>query len=366
MRNEEFTAPPRGTNGTGRRVHGDTAPPDPATGGEQPEAGGHGGGIPGEGTAPRREERLRRSRIYVPGNRPRMIRKAASFTADAIILDLEDSVPPEEKAAARIMVSEALTRRDFEPGTELMVRINPLSTCGREDLAVILQAGPDAIVLPKCDGPEDVRELEMEMERIIEGSGTVLPGAAAIIAILPLIETARGVLNAYAIAACSPRVEALTFGGEDFTRDIGAERTPEGDELFLARSMLVMAAKAAGKQALDTIYPDVKDEEGLRRDTMRMKRLGFDGKGAIHPAQIPVIHAVYTPTEDEIAGALEVVRAALEAARSGGGVAVLRGKMIDPPVIRRAEKVIRTARRLGLDVPELDVPELDVPDMDTQ
>ena len=294
-------------------------------------------------------DRLRRSRIYVPGNRPRMIQKAPGFGADVVILDLEDSVPPDQKDAARIMVAQALKQVDFG-GAERMVRINPLTICGKEDLAVILPSMPDGIVLPKCENAEDIEALERIIETLghtgmVDGEGT-----NGRIVILPLIETALGVMNAFSIASSSSRVEALSFGGEDFSRDIGAERTSAGEELLLARSMLVMAAKAAGKQALDTIYSNVKDEAGLRKDTLRMKRLGFDGKGAIHPSQIAVIHEVYTPTDDEIRHAVEVVKAALDSAQSGSGIAMLHGKMIDMPVIRRAEKVIRIARRLGLDV----------------
>jgi citrate lyase subunit beta / citryl-CoA lyase len=300
----------------------------------------------------RPEDRLRRSRIYIPGNRPRMIAKAEGFGADVIILDLEDSVPPSEKDSARFLVAEALLHRNFG-SAERMVRINPLSTCGAEDIAAIIPSGPDAIVLPKCEEPRDIHDIERLINEIhcMEDSQRGEMSDAIPTLILPLIETARGVMNAHAIAACSPRVIGLSFGGEDFSRDIGAERTVAGEELFLARSMLVLAAKAAGKQALDTIFADVKDTEGLRRDAARMRKLGFNGKGAIHPAQIPVIHEVYSPSRKELQHAVDVVAAARMAELQGSGIAVLKGKMIDVPVIKRAEKVIAIAERIGLEVP---------------
>ncbi|HID71459.1 MAG TPA: citrate lyase acyl carrier protein, partial [Thermoplasmata archaeon] len=294
-------------------------------------------------TSVAKKEKLRRSRIYIPGNRPRMLQKGPLFGADAVILDLEDSVPPEEKDAARLLVKKAIENLDFGE-TEIMVRINPLDVCGEEDLEVVLPAGPDSIVLPKCEKAEDVKKVEKIIERIKPPKE---------VALLPLIETAKGLLNAYEIALASPLVDAITFGGEDFTRDIGATRTKEGKEILFARSMLVMAAKAAGVQALDTVFSDVKDEEGLRKDTEQIKTMGFDGKAAIHPAQIEVIHQVFTPTEEEIRYAVKVLKAAEEAVKKGSGVAVLKGKMIDVPVIKRAERVVRIAKLIGLDIAEM-------------
>jgi citrate lyase subunit beta / citryl-CoA lyase len=286
--------------------------------------------------------RLRRSRIYIPGNKPRMIQKGPLFGADAVILDLEDSVPPEEKDAARILVSMAIENIDFGE-TEVMVRINPLDVYGEDDLRMILPAGPDSIVLPKCERTEDVKRVEA----IIKEMKPPKP-----VAILPLIETAKGLLHAYAVAKASPLVEAITFGGEDFTRDIGATRTREGREIFLARSMLVIAAKAAGVQALDTVFSDVKDEEGLRKDTEDIKLMGFDGKAAIHPGQIAPMHEVFSPSEKEVQYAVNVLRAAELAREKGSGIAVLKGKMIDVPVIKRGEKIVDIARRLGMKLPE--------------
>jgi citrate lyase subunit beta/citryl-CoA lyase len=285
--------------------------------------------------------RLRRSRIYLPGNRPRMIQKGPLLGADAVILDLEDSVSPDEKDAARFLVTNALKSLNFAD-SEVMVRINPLNTCGLEDLKAVLPVGPDAIVVPKCENGQDVRVVESAITRC---------NLSKPVAILPLIESAKGILNAYEIACASTMVAAITFGGEDFTQDIGATRTREGKEIFLGRSMLVIAAKAAGVQALDTVFSDFNDEEGLRNDTLAIKQMGFDGRAAIHPSQIQIIHEIFAPTEAEIQHALLVIRAAEEARRKGSGIAVVKGKMIDKPIIERAEKIIRIARRLDLPIP---------------
>ncbi|MDA8125948.1 MAG: CoA ester lyase [Deltaproteobacteria bacterium] len=286
--------------------------------------------------------KLRRSRIYLPGNRPRVIQKGTLLGADVVILDLEDSVAPDEKDAARILVTNAIKSVNFG-AAEVMVRINPLTTCGREDLAAVLPVEPDAIVVPKSENREGVQVVE---RAILESK------LGKRVAILPLIESAKGILNAYDIASASTLVEAITFGGEDFTKDIGATRTREGQEIFVGRSLLVIAAKAAGVQALDTVFSDFNDMEGLRKDTLAVKQMGFDGRAAIHPSQIEVIHEVFTPTEKEIQAAVNVIRAAEIARKKGSGVAVVKGKMIDKPVIERAEKVICIAERLSLPIPE--------------
>ena len=286
-------------------------------------------------------QRLRRSRIYLPGNSPRMIQKGPHLGADAVILDLEDSVSPEEKDAARILVARAIETLDFG-GSEVMVRINPIHAGGLDDLPVVLAAGPDSIVVPKCESRDDVLTVDSAINDFNPGKS---------VAILPMIETAKGILNAYEVASASTRVDAVTFGGEDFTQDIGATRTKEGREIFWGRSMLVIAAKAAGVQALDTVFSDLTDEQGLRRDTQMIKEMGFDGRAAVHPAQIEIIHEVFTPTETEIRHATDVVFAAEKARREGLGVAVVKGKMVDKPIIQRAEKIIRIAERLDLPIP---------------
>ncbi len=286
-------------------------------------------------------ERLRRSRIYLPGNRPRMIQKGPGLGADAVILDLEDSVSPEQKDAARILVSHAIKTINFGL-SEVMVRINPISNGGLLDLAAVLTAGPDAVVVPKCESMADVHAVE---NAIKEAKLTKQ------IRILPMIETAKGILNVYEVACASPLVDAITFGGEDFTQDIGATRTKAGKEIFWGRSMVIIAAKAARVQALDTVFSDLSDEEGLRRDTIEIKEMGFDGRAAIHPSQIEIINECFTPTNKEMQHAVNVLFAADKARSEGSGVAVVKGKMVDKPIIERAERLIRYAKRLCVAVP---------------
>jgi citrate lyase subunit beta/citryl-CoA lyase len=258
-----------------------------------------------------------------------------------VILDLEDSVSPEQKDAARKLVSSAIKMIDFRL-SEVMVRINPISHGGLIDLAAVLPAGPDAVVVPKCESPADV----LAVENAIKEANLAKP-----VSILPMIETAKGILNAYDVASASPMVDAITFGGEDFTQDIGATRTKAGKEIFWGRSLVVIAAKAAGVQALDTVFSDLSDEEGLREDTLEIKGMGFDGRAAIHPAQIEIIHECFTPTEQEMLHAVNVVAAATKARNEGSGVAVVNGKMVDKPIIERAEKLIGFAERLCVEVP---------------
>jgi citrate lyase subunit beta / citryl-CoA lyase len=286
-------------------------------------------------------ERLRRSRIYLPGNRPRMIQKGPGLGADAVILDLEDSVSSEQKDAARFLVNRAIRMIDFGLA-EVMVRINPLKHGGHLDLASVLTAGPDAIVVPKCESKADVQAVENAISEA---------NMAKEIRILPMIETAKGILNAYEVACASPMVDAITFGGEDFTQDIGATRTKGGKEIFWGRSMVIIAAKAARVQALDTVFSDLSDEEGLRRDTIEIKEMGFDGRAAIHPSQIEIIHECFAPSEKEMQYAVDVLCAAERARSQGSGVAVVKGKMIDKPIIQRAEKIINFAERLHVAVP---------------
>ncbi|MBN1165016.1 MAG: HpcH/HpaI aldolase/citrate lyase family protein, partial [Candidatus Krumholzibacteriota bacterium] len=265
--------------------------------------------------APRRD-RLRRTRLYLPGNNPDLMRNAGLFGADCVILDLEDSVSPGEKDTARILVRNTLLMVDFGKA-ERIVRINPISTgYGARDLEMVLPAGPDTILIPKCEAEGDVREVEKIVSRIEKKT----PGLAPVL-LMPLIETARGILNAYQIGKGSKRVVALCFGAEDFTADIGVQRTKEGKESFTARSMLVLGAKAAGVQAIDTVFSDVQDTEGLIQSTQEAMALGFEGKGVIHPSQIEPIHQVFSPTPESIEYARKVVAVIDEARRKGSGVA---------------------------------------------
>ncbi len=292
---------------------------------------------------PPRRERLRRTRLYMPGNNPDLMRNGGLFGADSVILDLEDSVSPGEKDAARLLVRNTLLTIDYFD-CERIVRINPLSTeYGAGDLEMVVPYGVDTILVPKCETAGDIKAVE----EIIAGLEKKHSLGYEVL-IMPLIETAKGILNAYEIGAASDRVVALCFGAEDFSADIGTERTKEGTESLTARSLLVLGAKAAGVQVIDTVFSDVQDEEGLIASTKEAMALGFEGKGVIHPAQIAPIHAVFSPAPERIEYAKKVV-AAIEKARSeGSGVATLGSKMIDAPIETRARKILRLAEALGL------------------
>ncbi len=287
-------------------------------------------------------DRLRRTRLYVPGNNARLLAFADTFGPDALLLDLEDAVPPEEKDAARFLVRRVLSTLDFG-GTELWVRINPLDRGGEEDLKVILGGRPHGICLPKAESPVQVTELAGILYELEGRYG--LPWR---VWIMPIIESPRGVAAAFDIAQASERVVCLAFGAEDYVREVGCSRSWEA--LLWARSQLVAAAKAAGIQASDTVYPDIEDEEGLREETLRVRALGFDGKGVIHPLQIRPVHEAFAPTQEELSWARGVVQAAQEARERGLGAVAYQGKMVDRPVLRRAERLLELARQLGMEV----------------
>ena len=288
-------------------------------------------------------DRLRRTRLYLPGNNPDLMLNAGLFGADCVILDLEDSVAPAEKDAARALVRNSLLSVGFGT-TERIVRINPLSTkYGAADISMVVPAGPDTILIPKCDTADDVKAVEKLVAEAEKKAGikhkTLL---------MPLIETAKGSFHAHEIGTASDRVVAICFGAEDFTADIGVERTRDGQESFVARSLIILGAKAAGVQAIDTVFSDVSDEEGLVANTREAMAMGFEGKGVIHPRQIGPIHKVFAPTPERIEYALKVVAAIEEAREKGSGVATIRSKMIDAPIEKRARKILRLAEALGL------------------
>lgn len=286
---------------------------------------------------PSDRDRLRRSRLYAPGNNPRVLVGIELHGADCVLLDLEDSVPPAEKFAARVMVKHLLSTIDFP---EVWVRINPLSTYGMDDISEIMLARPHGICLPKAESAGDVKALSSELSRLEETLG-VEEGATLI---MPIIETGKGVLHAEEIAAADPRVAVIAFGAEDYTRDVGARRTEEA--LLFPRTMIVAAAAAAGIQASDTVYADIDDEEGLIAETRHIRDLGFVGKGVINPRQIGPIHSVFSPSEEEIEQARRIVAAAQEAEAKGSGAVALGGKMIDRPVLERARRTLRLAEKI--------------------
>lgn len=291
--------------------------------------------------------RLRRTLLYVPGNNPAMITNGGLFGADVLVFDLEDAVAPREKDAARCLVVEALGQPMLvnPHGAEVMVRINGLDTpFWEDDLRAIVAAGPDSIRLPKVEGAETVLAAAEALERFEKELGH----EGAPIEISPILETAAGVARAGEIARAHPRVTALSFGAEDYTRDLGTSRSKEGTELLHARGCMLLAAKAAGVQALDTVFGDVNDLAGLERETRAGRQLGFDGKSVIHPRQVEVVHAIYRPSDEEVRRALAIEAALAEAESRGLGVASLDGRMIDAPVAKKAAGVLALARRLGL------------------
>ena len=298
--------------------------------------------LPGQNPLPQpsSKDRLRRSRLYLPGTEPKYFINAALHGPDAIILDLEDSVHYAEKDAARILVRNTLRAVDFG-SCERMVRINQLPL-GLEDLAEIVPESPDLVLIPKVESAEQVGEVdrmttELKSRHKINRS----------IWLMPILESALGIENAPAIAVAGKNVAALTIGLEDYTADVGVAKTPEGRESLYARTRLVNAAKAAGMQAIDSVYGDVADTAGLRHWGEQSRALGFEGMGCIHPTQIPIIHEAFAPSQQEIDKALKIVAAFEEAQQRGQGVVSLGSKMIDPPVVHRAQKLVDRAKQMG-------------------
>lgn len=282
------------------------------------------------------KDRRRRSRLYLPGNTPHLMLNAGIHKPDAVILDLEDSVAPDKKPEARLVVRNALRGINFY-GAERMVRINQLPL-GLVDLEYVVPHYVNLILLPKCETAAQVQEVDQKITDLLADYGHLHP-----VYVMPIIESALGVVNAYSIASASERVAALAIGLEDYTADLGAARTREGVESFYARNALVNAAKAAGIQAIDSVFSDVADMEALRSVVLESKSLGFDGMGCIHPRQIKVIHTAFAPTEKEIEKACKIVLAFDDATAKGLGVVSLGSKMIDPPVVARALKTIDAA-----------------------
>ncbi len=295
---------------------------------------------PGFGAKTRRE-RFRRSRLYLPGNDPKFALNAALHGPDGIILDMEDSVAPPEKDAALILVRNGLRTVDFG-GCERMVRINQ----GERGLAEVEELVPhnvDVILIPKAESPDHVSAVDERAEKTRKAAGLKEPCF-----LMPIVESAMGCFRALEIATASPNVVALTIGLEDYTADIGAPRTDEGRESIWARQVVVNAARAAGVTPIDTVYSDVANEDGLRAAVVEAKGLGFEGKGCIHPRQVPVVHEAFAPTEKEIEKATRIMLAFEEAEKMGLGVVSLGSKMIDPPVVKRALRTVETAEAAGL------------------
>ena len=299
--------------------------------------------LPDKAAAPEHsaKDRLRRSRLYLPGTEPKYTINAGLHGPDAIILDLEDSVHLAEKDAARFLVRNALRAVSFG-ACERMVRINQLPL-GLEDLAEIIPEAPDLILIPKVEHPGQVTQVDHMISELKVRHSINRP-----IWLMPILESGQGIENAAAIAASTENVVAVTIGLEDYTADLGVARTLDGRESLYARTRLVNAAKAAGVQATDSVYSDVADMDGLKHWGEASRALGFEGMGCIHPAQIPVIHAAFAPSPGEIEKAQKIVSAFEEAQQRGVAVVSLGSKMIDPPVVQRALKLVARAKAMGL------------------
>ena len=290
---------------------------------------------------PSAKDRLRRSRLYLPGNEPKYFINAGLHRPDAIILDLEDSVHVAEKDAARLLVRNALRAVDFG-AAERMVRINQLPL-GLADLEEIVPQAPDLILVPKVETPEQVCDVATAVKEIAKRSQLNRP-----LWLMPIVESALGVENALAIAEASDRIAALTIGLEDYTTDLGVAKTAAGAESLYARMRVVNAAHAAHVQTIDSVYGDVVDADGLLRWGEASRAMGFEGMGCLHPVQIETIHRAFTPTTSELEKALAIVAAYEDAQARGLGVVSLGSKMIDAPVVERALKLVARVKQMGV------------------
>jgi citrate lyase subunit beta/citryl-CoA lyase len=285
---------------------------------------------------------LYRSLVFVPGIRENMIEKARGFDADVIVLDLEDSVPPAEKEQARPIVRRAIPAL-VALGHTVHVRVSPVgSGLTRDDLAAVVCPELSGVCLPKVDSAQDIRDVdvlirEQELERGVK------PGSLALI---PTIESARGVLRCEEICRASTRLTAITLGADDYTADLGVHRTREGRELDYARQVMAVCARAADILALDTPFADFRDEEGLVRESEWVRSLGFRGKYLIHPGQIGPVNRVFRPSEEEVAYARRVVEAFEEAVARGHAAVQVDGRMVDTPVAKRARALIELAEAI--------------------
>ena len=281
--------------------------------------------------------------MFVPGNNPGMMQDAFIYGPDSIMLDLEDSVTMAEKDAARLLVHNALKTIDYG-NTEMVVRINPLNTAyGKKDVEAVVKAGVHVIRMPKTETAEEVREVEREIERVEKEIGCL--GRTKIMA---AIESTLGIVNAYEIAVASERMMGIALGAEDYCANLKTQRSPEGTELLFARQQIVVAARAAGIDALDTVYSNLNDMETFRKEVELIKQLGFDGKSIINPRQIEVVNEVFAPTEKAIEKAKTIIAAIKEAEKRGSGVIAVNGKMVDRPVVIRAQRTIDLALASGI------------------
>ncbi len=282
---------------------------------------------------------LLRSLIFVPGNQARMLERALSFNADVVMVDLEDSVPPAEKAAARELARQWVPNL-HRAGRRVMVRVNSLDTgLTGEELAAVISPALYGVSVGKTESAWDLREVE----RIIAPLETAAGLEYSRVKVIPWIESARAVVNANAMAAALSRTVGLAFGAEDYTNDMGIRRTDSGEEVYYPRAAIAIAARAAGVAALDSPYVAFRNPEGLEQDAGVARQLGYTGKFAIHPAQIDAINAAFSPLPEEVAYARRVLEAWREAEAAGRGSLDLDGKMVDVPVVKRAQNLLARA-----------------------
>ena len=289
---------------------------------------------------PSSAKRMRFSRLYVPGNSPKMMINAGIYGTHGVILDLEDAVAPDKKVEARILVRNALRQVDFY-GAERMVRINQLPF-GLADLTEIIPHNVHLVLLPKCESKDQIDTVNVKIKELTQKHNLNNE-----VFLMPIIESARGVGNAYEIASAAENVVAVAIGLEDYCADMGVVRTTGSQESLYAKSVLVNACCAAGVQAIDSVFSDFQDKAGLIETVRQAKSLGFQGIGCIHPAQVPVVNDIFSPSEDEIAKAKQVVLCYEDALSQGRGVVALGSKMIDPPVVERSIQVINRAVAVG-------------------
>ncbi len=290
----------------------------------------------GENIKPTTRDLRRTSRLFLPGNKPSMMINAGIFSPDGIILDLEDSVAFSKKSEARLLVRNALRNHSFL-GAERMVRINQIPA-GLDDLTLIIPQSPNVVVIPKCENPEQIKFVNETIKTIQKRCEINNP-----VWIIPVIESAMGVMKAMELAFAADNIVAMVIGLEDYTADIGAQRTTEGLESFFARSVMLNACKAAGIQALDSVFSDIEDLTTLKETALRSKSMGFDGMGCIHPRQIETVHECFAPTMPEIEQARKIIAAYDKAKEQGLGVVSLGSKMIDLPVLKRAQRTLDLA-----------------------
>lgn len=285
---------------------------------------------------------MRRTMLFLPGNNPNMLINGGYLGADSVIFDLEDAISPDEKDSARILVKNVLKSLEFG-SCEMIIRINALDTpYWEEDIEEMIPLRPDVVMPAKVSDQAYIHRLIGKIRSVEAKSGVTKP-----IQVMPLIETALGLENAFQIATADKRIAALYLGAEDLTADLRSPRTKEGHEIFYARARLVSAARAAGIEAYDTPFTDIDDPAGLERDARLAKSLGFSGKAVISPRHVDIVNAVFSPSREEIEYAGDVFAAIEEARRKGKGAISLRGKMIDAPIVERARIVLEAARELG-------------------